>query len=394
MKFLPYEDVPLRLSDGNQSQYIFAENASLSINQPTETVRQINDNMLSICSFNNNGNLNYTSPNFNTSSTYHALLGPKNGPPQPLASSIHKIAKDTPVYFPNEKKLYFKYDTYSDGNTYIVDLYSKDNSWSLSIDEAQNGYFDPIFKTIPSGPAVGSLDVNFYFDSPNLQNFFNITGLFDLSDHPPINERNVAGNLGNFGFERAFLNKLSFSLSPNSISQASASFDIYGEINYDESLTESYFNSADQDYSMHTSIAHSQNSQIIGTSSFDMNYPIACSYSITCSRNANFQVPSSSNIDSQRSLMSVPKRVSNTNTVVNMTVEGEHLNPDILSIDKGSKYAELNVILKDLDYQLHQDNSNGFIHSFGCFGTITSESLSVDSQGYLAGSISVSQTLR
>jgi hypothetical protein len=350
--------------------------------------------MLSICSFGNNGNLNYSSPTFNTSNTYHALLGPENGPPQPLASSIHKIPKDTPVYFPNNKKLYFKYDTYSDGNTYIVDLYSKDNFWSLSIDEAQNGHFDPIFKTIPSGPAVGSLDVNFYFNSENLQNFFNITGLFDLGDHPPINERNVNGNLGNFGFERAYLNSLSFSLSPNSISQASASFDIYGEINYDESLTQSYLSSANLDYLSHKSIAHGQNSQIIGTNSFDMNYPVSCSYSITCSRNASFQVPSSNNIESQRSLMSVPKRVSSTNTVVKMTVEGEHLNPDILSNDKDSKHAELSVILKDLDYQSHQDNSNGVIHSFGCFGTITSESLSVDSQGYLVGSISVSQTLR
>ena len=397
MKFIPYEDVPIRLSNGSQTEYLLAESANLSVNQPTETVRQLNDNLIQICRLQESNStsteLSYTSFTLFPDRTYSAVLGPTNGPPKPLASSIHKIPKDTPIIFPNNKKLFFKHDVFPDGHNYVVELYCKDNT-SLPETSIQNGYIDPIFKSIPTGPAFGSLDVNFYFNSSNLNSFFNLTGMFNVNDHPPINERNVHGNLGDFSFSRAYLNNLSFSLAPNSLSQATANFDIYGQIDHDTSLTESYFSDAQFHYRNHKSIAHGQNSKIVGTTEFDMEHPISCSYSISSNRSATFQVPDSSNIDSERNLMNIPKRVSNTNTVINVSIEGEHLDPSIISEENGSQHANLKILLKDLEYDNFSDNSDGLIQTFSCFGPITSKSLSVDSQGYLVGSMSASQTLR
>jgi len=397
MKFIPYEDVPIRLSNGSQQEFLFAESANLSVQQPTETARQLNDNLIQICSLQESDptstKLSYTRFTLNPGKTYSAVLGPTNGPPKPLPSSIYKIPKDTPIVFPNHKRLFFKHDVFPDGHNYVVELYCNSDT-SIPESSIQNGYIDPIFKSIPTGPAVGSLDVNFYFNSFNLNRFFNLTGLFNVSDHPPINERHVHGNLGDFSFDRAYLNNLSFSLAPNSISQATANFDIYGQIDHDTSLTESYFSRAQFDYMRNKSIAHGQNSKIIGTTEFDMEHPISCSYSISSNRSATFQVPESSNIDSQRNLMNVPKRVSNTNTVINVKIEGEHLDPSIISEENGSEYANLKILLKDLEYDNFSDNSDGLIQTFSCFGPITSKSLSVDSQGYLVGSMSASQTLR
>lgn len=389
MKFLPYEDVPLYIAPhGQNGEYIFAETASLSVTQPNKPIRSIEDNNLSICEFGLGTSMNYTSPVFTANSTHNVTLGPSGGPPQPLPASIYKIPQDTKITFPNGKHLYFSSDIFPDGHDYVVSLYSKSGGWRLDANEAQSGYFESIYDYVSTGPAQGKLDVNFYINTGNLQSFFNITGLVNPSQYPPINETKLTGFLGDFAFSCAHLQSLSFSLSPNSISQASATFGIYGEIEKINGITDSYFNSS---LYAQQSIPHGQNSNIIGASPLGIEHPVSFNYSIEVDTAPRYSAPTGSSNGSEGIF---PDRVSKKSTKISMGIDGESIDPEIVSDGGIAKRANLKVILKDLSYDNFEDNSNGFMHTFECSGVINAQALSVNSQDYLNGSISVSQLLR
>ena len=186
MNFLPYEDVPLFLSvEGKSGEFIFAETASLSVNQKLEEHRQLDDNIFQICSNNEGSSMSYVPHDFVANSDKIVCLGPSGGPPKPLATSIYKIPSGTKITFPNSKHLYFSEDIFPNGHNYTASVYSKSGSFNLSQEEAQSGYFEPIFNYSTQSPVQGKLDVNFYVDTGNLKNFFNITGLSDPTLYPP-----------------------------------------------------------------------------------------------------------------------------------------------------------------------------------------------------------------
>ena len=392
MKFLPYEDVPLYLSvDGHNGEHIFAESASLSVNQPLSAVRKIDDNIFQICAYGISDDMQYASQVMfpvDMGGPFPVTLGPIKGPPRPLSTSIHKIPADTEIKFPNGKQLFFAEDVFPNGHDHIVNVYSKSGNWTLSESESQSGYFDPIFKNAATGPIQGDLSVNFYINTGNLQSFFNITGLSDPTQFPPIDEEKITGYFGDFRFSDAYLNSLDFSISPNSISQASASFTVYGELDYDDSITSSYYSS--NDYSQ-KSIAHGSTTKLLGIGGLGIDHPVGFNYSINVERIPRYSVPTGSSYDSAGL---VPDRVAKSKTTVSMTVDGEGLDPNILSEGFGGKRANLRVELMDLSYQNFEDNSNGFMHAFACSGSIQSQSLSVNSAGYLNGSVSVVQQIK
>jgi hypothetical protein len=387
MKFLPYEDVPLYLSvNGQDGEYIFAEQANLSVSHDLAVSRQLDDNIIQICEYGVGSSMQYSPVPFSANSSFFCTLGPTKGPPRPLATSIFKIPSGTEVTFPNNKHLYFTKDVMPDGKDYVIELESKSGNWSLTEDEAQNGYFEPIYNYVSQGPLRGKLDVNFYPNTGNLQSFFNITGLSDPLAYPPIDEEKITGHFGEFIFNDAYLNSFSFSISPNSIIQASASFDIFGELQQDSDLLDTYYASAD--YSQ-KSIPHGNNSQIVGHSSLGMNHAIGFSYQITVNRQPSYHAPTGAEQD----VGLVPHRVSKGSTTISMSLEGDNLDPNILSDGFNGERANLSAILSDLNYQNFDDNSNGIMNTFTCNGVVTSQSLSVSSQGYLNGSISVVQNL-
>ena len=390
MKFLPYEDVPLYLAvDGQDGEHIFAESASLSVNQPLSTKRQLDDNVFQICAYGVSDDMQYESIDVSPPSTpFSVTLGPIGGPPKPLATSIYKIPANTEIKFPNGRQLFFSDDVFPNGHDYTVRVHATSGSWSLSEGEAQSGYSNPIFKKSAVGPIQGDLSVNFYVNTGNLQSFFNITGLSDPLKFPPIDEEKITGYFGDFRFSDVYLQSLSFSVSPNSISQASASFSVYGELTHDSSITSSYYNT--NEYSQ-KSIAHGSNSELVGVSDLGLEHPISFSYNISVDRIPRYSMPTGSS-DENAGL--VPDRVAKSKVIVSMSVEGETLNPDILSDGFGGKKANLTAELRDLSYSNFEDNSNGLLHSFNCSGTIDSQNLSVNSAGYLNGSISISQEIQ
>lgn len=386
MKFLPYEDVPLYLSvNGGEGEYIFAESASLSVNQPLEVTRQTDDNLIQICEFGFGQNMQYSSPNFISGVNHSVCLGPTDGPPKPLATSIFKIPSGTKVSFPNNKNLYFTHDVSPEGDDFIVDLHAKSGGWTLTEEESQSGYFEPIFNYVSTGPVQGSLDVSFYPNTGNLKSFFNITGLSDPLKYPPIDEEKITGFLGDFAFHNAYLTSYSFGLQPNGISQASASFVIFGELTKDSSLTSNYYSS---DLYQQQSIPHGETSQIVGHSPLGLNHPISFSYSMSVQRNPVFLSPTGIDHEEGR----VPVRVTKSNTNIQLTIDGDNLDPNILSEGFNGKRANITAELSDLNYSGFSDNSNGLMNKFSCSGVITSQSLSVNSAGYLNGSISVNQS--
>jgi len=394
MKFLPYEDVPLFLGseDGNESEYIFAESANLSISQPLKTVRYVDDNIIQICAFNSGESINYSSPTFNTNTFHTTLLGPSGGPPQPLSTSIYKIPSGTKINFPNNKHLYFSGDIFPNGHDYLVTLESKDSTWSLTEGEAQSGYFDPIYNYVSDGPVQGTLDVSFYINTGNLKSFFNITGLG--SSFPPIDEQKITGFLGDFKFNCAHLNSLEFSISPNSISQARASFSVYGVLEQDSTITNSYYSSS---LYAQQSIPHGQDSSILGASQAGIDHPISFSYKINVERTPTYCTPTGKYFRSDGTYNptgDLPKRVSKKSVSITTSIAGENIDPNILSEGLNGKRANIDINLKDLNYQNFEDNSNGFLHTFNSSGVITEQSLSVNSAGYLNGSVKINQLFR
>lgn len=391
MKFLPYEDVPLYIAvDGKDGEYVFAESASISVDQQVEPVRYIDDNKLRICQFGfgGSGDYPYSCSSFITNTPVTGVLGPSGGPPKPLSTSIYKVPADTKVTFPNGKHLYFSRDVFPSGHDYMVKLYPKSGSWTLSDSEAQSGYFDPEYRYSASAPIKGSMEVSFYVNTGNLKSFFNITGVSNPSKFPPVDEEKLTGFLGDFKFSDAYLKSFNFSVSPNSISQASASFDIYGSLEKDPNLTQNYYSSSL--YSQQ-SVPHGQNSTVIGVSDLGLSNPIGFSYGITVGRTPRYEVPTGSSQDAGGL---VPTRVSKRHTDISMSVKGETLDPNILEKGFDGKRANLKIHLKDLNYDSFEDNSNGLLHTFECSGVINSQNLSVSSNGYLEGQVSVKQHLK
>lgn len=410
MSFLPFEDVPLYLGvHGHSGHFIFAESASLSVSQPLSVSRQIDDNILQIASYGLGTNMVYAPLNFTPNANTMVVLGPTNGPPQPLATSISMISGDSKITFPRNKELFFSDDIEPNGSNYIIRLYST-SGFNLTAEEAQSGVFNPQYRYHSQGPAVGSLDVNFYFNTGNLLSIFNITGQSDPSIFPPIDEERITGYIGNFRFSHAYLKSLNFSLSPNSLSQASASFDIYGTLEEDDTIVDEYFNS---DLYAQQSVPHGQESQIIGTSDLGIDHPVSFQYSINVERTPRYGIPnridySNAKLSNDRSNDNasygnflVPDRVTKKRTTIQMSVEGEGLNPEILEDGFDGKPVDLEVQLFDLNYNdygfegtFNDDNKNGFMHTFKCNGVLVEQALSINSAGYLVGSVSAMQVIQ
>lgn len=385
MSFVPYYDVPIFLSANGQSEYIFAENAGLSVSQPFEVARQLDDNIIQICAYGNGSTTTYSSETFVQNQPKFVVLGPPKGPPKPLATSIQHIPKDTEIRFANNKVLYFSEDVYPDGHNYIVKLYSK-TSLTLTEDQAQHGYFNPVFKQVATAGVVGSLEVSFYPNQGNLQNFFNLTDIINTNTFPPVNEDKIVGSFGNFKFDDAYLSSFNFSMSPNSVIQAKATFDLYGELELDETISETYYNS---NLYQQQSIPHSQNSSIVGVTNLGMNHPTSFSYNISVQRNPKYDT---TNINNNNDNNLVPSRVTRERCDINMSINGEGFDPDLLSDGLNGKSANISVTLKDLSYDsTASDNKQGILNTFHCSGIVTNQALSVSSEGYLDGSLSITQ---
>ena len=395
MSFLPYENVPLYLSPvGGSGEYIFAESASISVSQSYSDNKQMDDTLFPICAYGDGSNMSYTSKQFTANSTELVVLGPSSGPPQPLATSFSKIPKDTKITFPGAKHLFFTRDVVPDGHNFVVDVYAKSGGWSLTEEDAQQGYFEGIYHKRAKEPVKGSMDVSFYLGEENLKHFFNITGLVDPAQFPPVNEDRLTGHLGNFCFEHAYLKQLSFSLAPNALVQAEASFDVFGKLTKSDTVLNNYFETG---LYRQESLPHADTSQLMGTTTLGVNHPTSFSYQISVNRTPRFSAPTSDTV-SDASL--IPTRVSKHSTNISINIEGDSLDPSIFSDGYSSNKADVKIHLYDLNYTsfgdkafFEENHTNGLLQTFSCNGVVTNQNLSVNSAGHLRGSLSIEQKI-
>ena len=126
----------------------------------------------------------------------------------------------------------------------------------------------------------------------------------------------------------------------------------------------------------------------MGTSDHGIDTPIGFSYNIDVSRSPRFEIGTGNKASSDGL---IPTRVSKDRTSISMSIEGERINPNILSEGFGGKRANLSVNLRDLNYSSFDENNKGLLHTFNCSGVIENQALSVSKDGYLKGSISVKQ---
>lgn len=378
MKFFQYQDIPLYLGvSGHAGQYIFASDASISVSHPLQVVRNLNDNVASFID---------TSPKTITAGSSEYTFGPSGGPPSPLSTSIYKIPSGTKISFPNNKDLFFTNDIHPNGHDFTAELTAY-SGFSLSVDEMQSGYFEPHFRYVSNSPIQGNLDVSFYMDSGNLQNFFNITGISDPKKYPPIDEERITGYLGDFRFDNAYLSSLSFSLAPNNISSARASFNIYGTLTEDRTITSSYYNSSLYNQK---SVPHGMTSVIEGTSKDGIDIPVSFSYDIKTNRIPRFEIGTGNHYSSDGI---IPTRVAKSNTEITLSIQGERIDPNILDGGFGGKRANVTVSLKDLGYNNFDENTAGLLNKFTCSGVIVSQNLNVSSDNYLRGDLTIRQNI-
>ena len=389
MSLLPYENVPLYLAEkGKEGEYIFAERASLNLNQSVSVDRQMDDNIIQIAAYSDGSTIDYSSHTFLPNEDTLITLGPIGGPPKPIATSIYSIEKDSKITFPNGKHLYFSKEIRPSGNDYVIEVYAKSGGWSLDENECQNGYFNPELGYSAKSPIEGSLEVDFYLNTGNMPNFFNITGIADPTKYPPISNEVITGFLGDFEFQNAYLSSFSFSVSANAIVQASASFQIYGLIKKNTELSKNYYSSS---LYQQQSIPHGEKSQIIGIKALGMDYATSFSYSAQINRVPKYSLPEDDEIPE---FGFVPSRVSKRETTVSVNIEGTNIDPSIINKASKRENVEISCELYDLSYQNYKNNSAGFMQKFVCDGMVDSESVSINSLGFLEGSFSITKYIQ
>lgn len=390
MTFLPYENVPLYLSVSGKDdgEYVFAEKASISLGQDVTVSRQIDDNLLQICAYGDGSNVNYQSKTFTEGESFLVMLGSIDGPARPLATSIDYIHKDTQITFPNGKHLYFSKQCRPSGHDYVVSLYAKSGGWSLDESECQDGFFEPDYKYHSTGPVEGTLNVDFYLNTGNLPSFFNITGLVDPTIYPPVSNESITGFLGDFAFTNAYLSSFSFGVSANSISQASASFKLYGLLRKDTELSKNYYSS---DLYKQQSVPHGDRSKIIGVQALGMDHVTSFTYSAQVNRYAKYSAPKT---DIFPEFGFLPDSVSKRETQISISVEGTNIDPSILKKASNEESVNLTCELHDLSYDNYKNNSAGLMQTFNCNGPVDSQSISVNSLGYLNGSFTITKYIQ
>ena len=177
--------------------------------------------------------------------------------------------------------------------------------------------------------------MSFYPDTGSLQNFFNITGITTPAQYPPINEEEVTGHLGDFKFSDAYLKTFNFSVSANRIVSATANFEVYGKLEKDSNISTTYYSKELYDQK---SIPHGETSNIIGTTSLGVDHATSFSYSMSVDRVPRITIGNST-----------PIRVSKQSTTIEMSVNGNNLNPDIFTDSTRDKRANLSIFLKMLE---------------------------------------------
>ena len=306
MFFKTYDNVPVSLGTTTDSaKAIFANSASISINQELQPKIFLDDNVISFAGSQDR--------EFLENQVQSVLLGDYNDVGYPIQESIKKFPSGSAIHFPNSKKLFFSGDSYP--GDYYVNVYSvEDLTISGGFESQYGSAVNPIRNYATDDPIKGSLSLRFYFNSGNIDDFFDTTGLLNAEQYPPIDEERVTGSFGDWKFNHAYLESLSFSIQPYQPIVASASFSLYGALEHQEGLSQNFINS--NDLTGQKTAPNGLYSDVDGMSSLSENYyPTSLNYEIATNREASFEIPKSNEKDTDSG--ETPARVSKNQIIKN-----------------------------------------------------------------------------
>jgi len=404
--FLRYEDAPLLLaSEGEDPVLVFANNASLTANQPIDAKKYVEDYQISFAR--QTGDIYFTGAHESG-----FLMGPPLGPGTRLPQSIEIIKSGTRISYPSGQKLFVAEDVFP--GDYYIKVRSTEATTLRLKEDVENGEIEVYRNYAAQGPVRGNLALTYYMNTGNIDSFFDITGLVDSKAYPRINEGRVTGCLGDYLFDNAYIRDISFSAQPFQIIQTSVNMAVYGNIKYVEGnakrITDTYTsrdphcNPSGLRQDQRT-VPHAINTKIGGAQDAGINYPLNFSYSIAVNRNPSFTVPVSGDEDP---LGEIPTRVTKEAITITARIQGEKLDP-YLKIT--GKRADLTVELSDIGFSKEfTDNNFGLLKKFHLegnlvypqpkpallqdYGVVDEDALSVSEGGFLQGSATIKQAYR
>tara|TARA_Y100000361_G_scaffold153900_1_gene177156 strand:+ start:1395 stop:2597 length:1203 start_codon:yes stop_codon:yes gene_type:complete len=397
-KFYRYEDVPLMLaSKDDDPVLIFANNVSLGVNQQINVKKFTDDYRISI-------GLQTGDVFIASGERRDFVLGPRNGPGVPISESLEVAKSGQKIIFPSGQSIYLTSD--AEPGDYYISVEAREDTLLRYEEDLEYGELEVLRSYAADYGVKGTLNVDYYMNTGNMQSFFDLTGLSDINSYPQVDESPVSGSFGDYKFDHAYLREISFDARAFEPVSTRAVFDVFGTLEYVEGLSEQIINS---DYGCNVreqlTVPHGLRTTINGADSIGMESPIGFSYSISCQRNPEYNIPIKGNDDQMGEL---PVRVTKENVDVEVRIDGEKLDP-YLKIT--GQRAEISVSLSDIGFRDDfSDNNFGELKNFNLVGNLVypepvpeilashgvmeSDTLSVGVGGYLRGSASIKQSFR
>lgn len=237
--------------------------------------------------------------------------------------------------------------------------------------EASRNVMGELIRYSPTAPIEGSLSLSFYL-TKNFQNHhqeFNILDIINSPEHLDSFSSGMTGSIAGVSFSNAYLNNLSFSVEPFSPVLINANFSIYGALAASSNQTEGFSQLARQEGQP----ANGVNSFYTAATELGIDHPISFSYQATINRMINLEIGES-----------IPTRVCKGESNAQVTINSEGFG-NSLQI-QGNEAA--------LTAQLYPLYSSDPVGSFYCSGQLVSQNLSVSSNDFLKGSLTIEQSLR
>jgi len=213
------------------------------------------------------------------------------------------------------------------------------------------------------GPIRGTLSFDHYCTG-TFHDFLNPITAIEHTGEP------LQGSLGGVTFQSGYVKSLSFSVQPFQPIVFSSEIDIYGELTAlhdrgDEDAARKLLPSYPED----VQISHALRSYLAGDD-IGISNQVSFSYSASAERNPVVTIGNE-----------LPYRVTKENVRIQMGIQGEDFG-NILKIT-GNNAA--------LRIQVYDVYGNSALAEFGCTGQIHSNELSVSSNGFMQGGLSLSQ---
>lgn len=375
--YIRYEDIPVVIgSFSGDSEFVFANSASLTVNQSLESKRFLDDHVLPFAS---TGNISLQAGEIR-----ELLLGAPGGPAVPLSSSIEKIESGTLVVFPTGNKLWVESGAYP-GDYYIAVRAETATELSFETD-LQNGEIQVSRNYCTTAPIEGSLDISFYLNTGTLPSFFNLTGVvapegaapFGDDQYPRVSEEKITGFFGNYFFDNGYLEALSFTTRAFYPYMANASIRLFGTLRYDENNITNFY--ADPDFNKQKTLPHGVGTTLSGLDDVGMDSSLAFNYSISCDRKYGFLLGEET-----------PTRGAKGATTISAGIEGNNLNP---YLELSGTRARITINVKDIGFQNFPDESFGLLKKFEVYGPIVDQNLTVGDGDFLKGSVTVKEVYR